>query len=118
MEKQEGVVSDIVFQSDDGMYSVLRVENKALGKFTVVYRGPAPYLGEQISLEGEWVEHARFGQQFNATSLQVLQPTSAAGMERFLASGALPGVGPVMAARIVELFGDRKSTRLNSSHTS
>ena len=105
MEKQEGVVSDIVFQSDDGMYSVLRVENKALGKFTVVYRGPAPYLGEQISLEGEWVEHARFGQQFNATSLQVLQPTSAAGMERFLASGALPGVGPVMAARIVELFG-------------
>ena len=105
MEKQEGVVSDIVFQSDDGMYSVLRVENKALGKFTVVYRGPAPYLGEQISLEGEWVEHARFGQQFNATFLQVLQPTSAAGMERFLASGALPGVGPVMAARIVELFG-------------
>ena len=46
MEKQEGIVSDIVFQSDDGMYSVLRIENKALGKFTVVYRGPAPYLGE------------------------------------------------------------------------
>lgn len=105
MEKQEAVVADIVFQSDDGMYSVLRVENKALGKFTVVYRGPAPYLGEQISLEGEWVEHARFGQQFNAASLQVMQPTSAAGMERFLASGALPGVGAVTAARIVEMFG-------------
>ena len=105
MEKQEGIVSDIVFQSDDGMYSVLRIENKALGKFTVVYRGPAPYLGEQVSLEGEWVEHARFGQQFNAASLQVMQPTSAAGIERFLASGALPGVGAVTAARIVEMFG-------------
>ena len=105
MEIQEGVVADIVFQSDDGMYSVLRVENKALGKFTAVYRGPAPYLGEQVSLTGDWVEHARFGQQFNAASLQVMQPTSAAGMERFLASGALPGVGPVMAARIVEMFG-------------
>ena len=105
MEVQEGVVADIVFQSDDGMYSVLRVENKALGKFTAVYRGPAPYLGEQISITGEWVEHARFGQQFNAASLQVMQPTSAAGMERFLSSGALPGVGPVMAARIVEMFG-------------
>ena len=105
MEKQEGIVSDIVFQSDDGMYSVLRIENKALGKFTVVYRGPAPYLGEQVSLEGEWVEHARFGQQFNAASLQVVQPTSAAGIERFLASGALPGVGAVTAARIVEMFG-------------
>ena len=105
MEVQEGVVADIVFQSDDGMYSVLRVENKALGKFTAVYRGPAPYLGEQISITGEWVEHARFGQQFNAAFLQVMQPTSAAGMERFLSSGALPGVGPVMAARIVEMFG-------------
>ena len=105
MEKLEGVVCDIVFQSDDGMYSVLRVENKALGNYTVVYHGPAPYLGEQINVEGDWVEHARFGQQFNAASLQVVQPTSAAGMERFLASGALPGVGPVVASRIVELFG-------------
>lgn len=105
MEKLEGVVSDIVFQSDDATYSVLRVENKALGKYTVVYHGPAPYLGEQICIEGDWVEHARFGQQFNAVKLQVMQPTSAAGMERFLASGALPGIGPVIAARIVDYFG-------------
>ncbi len=105
MEKLEGIVADIVFQSDDGMYSVLRVENKKLGKFTVVYHGSAPYMGEQISAEGDWVEHARFGQQFNAAFLQVVKPTSAAGMERFLASGALPGIGAVMAARIVEMFG-------------
>ena len=105
MERLEGVVDDIVFQSDDSMYSVLRVENKGLGRFTTVYRGPAPYLGENILMEGEWVEHARFGRQFNAATLQVVQPTSAAGMERFLASGALPGVGPVMASRIVEMFG-------------
>ncbi len=105
MEKLEGIVADIVFQSDDGMYSVMRAENKELGKFTIVYRGSAPYLGEQIVVTGDWVQHARFGEQFNATSLQVVQPTSAVGMERFLASGALPGVGPVMAGRIVELFG-------------
>ena len=92
MEKLEGVVADIVYQSDDMMYSVLRVENKVLGKYTVVYHGPAPYLGEHVSVEGDWIEHARFGQQFNAATLQVMQPTSAAGMERFLASGALPGV--------------------------
>lgn len=105
MEKLEGIIADIVFQSDDGMYSVLRVENKKLGKFTVVYHGSAPYMGEQISAEGDWVEHARFGQQFNAAFLQVVKPTSAAGIERFLASGALPGIGAVMAARIVEMFG-------------
>ena len=106
MEKLEGVVADIVYQSDDMMYSVLRVENKVLGKYTVVYHGPAPYLGEHVSVEGDWIEHARFGQQFNAATLQVMQPTSAAGMERFLASGALPGVGPAIAARIVNYFGD------------
>ena len=105
MEKLEGIIADIVFQSDDGMYSVLRVENKSLGKFTVVYHGTAPYMGEQISAEGDWVEHARFGQQFNAAFLQVVKPTSAAGMERFLALGALPGIGAVMAERIVEMFG-------------
>lgn len=106
MEKLEGVVADIIYQSDDMMYSVLRVENKVLGKYTVVYHGPAPYLGEHVCVEGDWIEHARFGQQFNAATLQVMQPTSAAGMESFLASGALPGVGPVIAARIVDYFGD------------
>lgn len=106
MEKLEGVVADIIYQSDDMMYSVLRVENKILGKYTVIYHGPAPYLGEHVCVEGDWIEHARFGQQFNAATLQVMQPTSAAGMESFLASGALPGVGPVIAARIVDYFGD------------
>ncbi|WP_293729508.1 ATP-dependent RecD-like DNA helicase [uncultured Phascolarctobacterium sp.] len=105
MEQLEGVVDDIVFQSEDNMYSVLRVVNKAQGRFTAVYRGPAPYMGENVSLNGSWVEHARFGRQFEAASLTVVQPTSAAGIERFLASGALPGVGAVMASRIVEMFG-------------
>lgn len=105
MEKLEAVVNDIVFQSDDGMFSVLRMENKAQGRFTAVYHGNAPYLGENVAMEGNWIEHARFGRQFDIQSLQVLQPTSVAGIERFLASGAIKGVGPVTAARIVEVFG-------------
>ena len=105
MEKLEAIVNDIVFQSDDGMFSVLRMENKAQGRFTAVYHGNAPYLGENVAMEGNWIEHARFGRQFDIQSLQVLQPTSLAGIERFLASGAIKGVGPVTAARIVEVFG-------------
>lgn len=106
MEKLEAVIDDIVFQSDDGMFCVLRVENKAQGRFSAVYHGPAPYLGENVAMEGEWTEHARFGKQFNATTLSVVQPTSIAGIERFLASGAVKGVGPGFAARIVEMFGE------------
>ena len=105
MEKLEAIVNDIVFQSDDGMFSVLRMENKAQGRFTAVYHGNAPYLGENVAMEGNWIEHARFRRQFDIQSLQVLQPTSVAGIERFLASGAIKGVGPVTAARIVEVFG-------------
>ena len=105
MEKLEAIVDDIVFQSDDGMFSVLRMESKAQGRFTAVYHGNAPYMGENVAMEGSWIEHARFGRQFDIQSLQVLQPTSVAGIERFLASGAVKGVGPVTAARIVETFG-------------
>ena len=64
----------------------------------------APYMGENVAMEGNWIEHARFGRQFDIQALQVLQPTSVAGIERFLASGAVKGVGPVTAARIVEAW--------------
>lgn len=87
------------------MFSVLRMESKAQGRFTAVYHGNAPYMGENVAMEGNWIEHARFGRQFDIQALQVLQPTSVAGIERFLASGAVKGVGPVTAARIVEAFG-------------
>lgn len=106
MEKLEAVVSDIIFQSDDSMFSVLRATNKELGRFTLVYHGAAPYLGENIAVTGEWIRHERFGQQFAVSRLEVQQPTSLAGIERFLASGAVKGIGPVTATRIVEKFGE------------
>ena len=106
MEKLEAVIDDIVFQSDDGMFCVLRVENKANGRFSTVYHGTAPYLGENVVMEGEWTEHARFGKQFNAATLSVVQPTSVVGIERFLASGAVKGIGPATAAKIVDMFGE------------
>ena len=106
MEKLEAVIDDIVFQSDDGMFCVLRVENKGNGRFSAVYHGTAPYLGENVVMEGEWTEHARFGKQFNAATLSVVQPTSVVGIERFLASGAVKGIGPATAAKIVDMFGE------------
>lgn len=105
MEQLEGLIEDIVFQSDDGMFCVLRIDSKAAGHITAVYHGTPPYLGEQVQLEGSWTEHSRFGRQFDAAVCRVVQPTSAAGIERFLASGVIRGVGPVTASRIVERFG-------------
>ena len=66
---------------------------------------PAPLVGQEIALSGEWVQHPRFGEQFKAATLRVSAPTSLAGIERFLASGAIAGVGEAMAHRLVQKFG-------------
>lgn len=105
MEQLEGIVEDIIFQSDDNMFSVLRLKNRSEGTFAAVYRGQAPYLGETVKIDGVWTKHSRFGRQFDIVSLRIVEPASAEGVERFLASGAIKGVGAVTAARIVERFG-------------
>lgn len=115
MEKLEGLLEDIVFQSDDGMFCVLRLSSRSEGRITAVYHGTAPFLGENLILEGQWIEHSRFGRQFDAVACSVQQPTSAIGIERFLASGAIKGVGKVTAARIVEYFGEQTLEILGSS---
>ena len=84
---------------------MFRTKCASLGLVTAVYKGPAPFMGEMIRARGEWTQHARFGRQFSVTGDQSLKPGSAEGMERFLASGAVKGIGKAMASRIVAHFG-------------
>ncbi len=105
METIEGTVENIIFQSDDKQFCVFRTKCASLGLVTTVYKGPAPFMGEMIRARGEWTQHARFGRQFSVTGYQSLKPGSAEGMERFLASGAVKGIGKAMASRIVAHFG-------------
>lgn len=113
MEQLQGTVENVIYESSDGQFCVLRVKTAA-GLITVTYRGMAPYMGENIALEGDWCEHARFGRQFKAETLRVVKPSTTDGIERFLASGAVKGIGRTMAARIVEHFGSRTLTVLES----
>ena len=105
METIEGTVENIIFQSDDKQFCVFRTKCASLGLVTTVYKGPAPFMGEMIRARGEWTQHARFGRQFSVTGYQSLKPGSAEGVERFLASGAVKGIGKAMASRIVAHFG-------------
>ena len=105
MQELQGVIDNIVFQSEDNQFSVFRVKTDHEGKVSVVYRGPAPFLGESVELSGSWGEHAKFGRQFRAEVCQAIKPSTTDGVERFLASGAVRGIGKTMAARIVEHFG-------------
>ena len=112
MEKIEGTVETIVFQTDDKAFSVFRIKSPGLGVVAAVYKGQAPFLGEAVVLNGFWQEHARFGRQFSVQSYQAVKPSSVKGIERFLGSGAVKGIGKVMAARIVEHFGQAALTIL------
>lgn len=105
MEQLEGTIEAIIFQSEDHQFSVFRLKSRTLGTVTAVYKGRSPYLGEIIRAEGRWVRHSRFGQQFDILGYRSVKPSSAAGIERFLSSGAVRGVGKTMASRIVEHFG-------------
>ncbi|HWR45795.1 ATP-dependent RecD-like DNA helicase [Sporomusa sp.] len=106
--KLEGIVENITFQSNDGSFTVFRLKPDGdNGTVAVTGSFPAPLVGEQVALTGDWVEHARYGRQFKAGRCQRVAPTSVQGIERFLASGAIKGIGRAMAARLVAQFGAR-----------
>jgi len=105
-EELEGVVDSIVFASDDGRFSVFRLRPlKQHGRVSVTVNSVPPLVGQQVHLRGQWVVHPRFGDQFKATGMKIAAPSSVEGIERFLASGVIEGVGPVMAQKLVAKFG-------------
>jgi len=103
-----GTVENVIFQNHDNSFVVFKLlPANETTVATVVGNMPAPLVGEELALSGEWVEHSRFGRQFKAQTYQRAAPSSVKGIERFLASGAIKGIGPAMAARLVSRFGAR-----------
>lgn len=108
MEKICGTVETIIFASQDNRFAVIKlIPEKLSTKMTVTLNGIAPLIGQLLEIEGEWVKHPKFGQQFKATTYKTIAPTETSGIEKFLASGAIAGIGPAMAKRIVAEFGEK-----------
>ncbi|MEG2054281.1 MAG: ATP-dependent RecD-like DNA helicase, partial [Oscillospiraceae bacterium] len=103
-ERLEGTVEHVVFQNSETGYAVVEVLVDE-EYFTAV--GPLAGIceGEEISAEGEFVNHASFGKQFKVTNCEYRLPETASSIEKYLAAGTLPGVGAVVARRIVDEFG-------------
>ncbi|MBQ9324434.1 MAG: ATP-dependent RecD-like DNA helicase [Clostridia bacterium] len=105
MDKLEGIIKSTIFRNEENGYTVLVLKaGKRL--HTVVGSFPPMGIGEQIIVTGEWKVHATYGQQFVASSLEILKPTTALGIKRFLESGFVKGIGKATARRIVETFGE------------
>lgn len=115
MQNFTGIVESIVFQAPENTFCVMRINEDAQGSICVVYKGPAPYIGENVEMSGTWVEHPRFGKQLKAEYIKSIVPTGKPAIEKFLASGIIKGVGKAMAARIVAHFGEETLTILNTS---
>lgn len=108
MEKICGTVDTIIFASQDNRFTVLKLSPEKLStQITVTLNGIAPLIGQLLDIEGEWVKHPKFGQQFKATTYKTVAPTEISGIEKFLASGAINGIGPAMAKKIVAEFGEK-----------
>ena len=108
MEKICGTVDTIIFASQDNRFTVLKLSPEKLStQITVTLNGIAPLIGQLLEIEGEWVKHPKFGQQFKATTYKTIAPTEISGIEKFLASGAINGIGPAMAKKIVAEFGEK-----------
>ena len=112
MEQLEAGILGTVFRNEENGWSVLTVRS---GRSEVTVVGTLPELspGEQAVFTGEWIEHKTYGRQFRCVSCEIRVPTTLLGIERFLGSGLVRGVGPSTAVLIVRHFGADTMTVLS-----
>ncbi|MDO4332293.1 MAG: ATP-dependent RecD-like DNA helicase [Eubacteriales bacterium] len=103
MEQLSGYVSHVIYRNAANGYTVFELKSEE--EVTCVGTFQSLDEGEILELTGEFTEHAVYGSQFKVASFQIASPEDAAGMERYLGSGAIKGIGASLAARIVKRFG-------------
>ena len=106
LEIIQGVIGAVVFQNYDNGYAVLRLSVGGGQHVTVVGTIPLPAVGERLMVTGKWSNHPSFGRQFEAEFLERMMPQTSMEILSYLSSRTIKGIGPRMAARIVERFGD------------
>ena len=105
MEEKQGIITEIIFHNEDNGYTIAVMETED-EYFTVVGCLPSCVKGSSYKLRGTFKVHPTYGEQFAFNEFEEMLPTGKAGIEGFLASGVIKGIGPKMAAAIVNLFGE------------
>ena len=120
MSSVTGLIERVTFHNEETGFCVVRVKVEGRRDLvTVVGRASSINAGEWLTAEGSWIQDRDHGTQLKADLLQTSAPTSREGIEKYLASGLIKGIGPVYAKKLVEKFGegvfdiiDRESVRL------
>ncbi len=105
METITGYLEHIIYQNEENGYIVMNLQAEG-EEVTCVGTAKGVTKGESLALEGDYITHPVYGTQFKFIRFKVVPPADRVGMERYLASGAVKGVGAALAARIVKKFGD------------
>jgi exodeoxyribonuclease V alpha subunit len=105
-EQISGLIERVTFHNDESGFCVLRVKVKGQrDEVTVVGSLPSVTAGEWLVADGWWVRDKEHGLQFKATTLKTVPPTTAEGIERYLGSGLVKGIGPILAKKLVSHYG-------------
>ena len=107
-ESLKGIVQKVIFSNKETGFSVAALKSGKNGEAReVILSGNLPNIsvGEEISAEGMWVDHPKYGKQFKTSSYMKVLPTKAESIEAYLASGMIKGMGPSTAQKIVAAFG-------------
>src|ERR1039457_1071952 len=107
-ESLSGLIERVTFFNEENGYAVLKVKAKGhRDNITVVGSLPSVSAGEWVTAEGSWVLDQEFGLQFRAELLNSTAPTTKEGIEKYLGSGMVKGIGPVYAKKLVAKFGEQ-----------
>ncbi len=101
----QGTVEDVIFHNDESGFTVIELTTED-EYITAVGVLPEIAAGEELRLRGNWVTHQTFGRQFRAELCERKMPSTAADLYKYLASGAVTGIGPKTAQKIIERFGE------------
>ena len=101
-----GSVDRVTYHNDKNQYTVLDLATEG-GMVTVVGAFPFVSEGEELRVYGTWQSHPSFGDQFKAETFERARPATTAAILKYLSSGAVKGVGPAMAQRIIQTFGEK-----------
>ncbi|MEM7050174.1 MAG: ATP-dependent RecD-like DNA helicase [Acidobacteriota bacterium] len=101
----EGTLERVVYSNPENAWSVVRLVGEDGEESTAVGNLLGVQPGESLRLEGRWIEDPKFGRQFKVSSYLTLTPNTLTGLRKYLGSGLIPGIGKVMAKRLVDHFG-------------
>lgn len=99
-----GYILNIIFRNDENGYSVFEFQSEEADKFTAVGIFPKLVSGDNLKITGAFTEHPTYGEQLKCSSYEYIVPTDETAIERYLSGGAISGIGPNLAKRIIKKF--------------